>query len=93
MGGPSECREAAPLLPKAEYFELGRWGVLELSRVKNGGGEAEGRAGATQSQSSQKRVLTFPKISSYNLADVAQLVEQSFRKAKVGGSIPPIGSE
>ena len=26
------------------------------------------------------------------IADVAQLVEQCFRKAKVGGSIPPIGS-
>ena len=26
-------------------------------------------------------------------ADVAQLVEQSLRKGKVGGSIPPIGSQ
>ncbi len=29
----------------------------------------------------------------FNLADVAQLVEQRFRKARVGGSIPLIGFE
>lgn len=28
----------------------------------------------------------------FGCADVAQLVEQCFRKAKVGGSNPPIGS-
>ena len=36
--------------------------------------------------------LSYVKIKQFPSADIAQLVEQCFRKAEVGGSIPPIGS-
>ncbi len=39
-----------------------------------------------------KRVYIEKIINNFRNADVAQLVEQHFRKVKVGGLIPPIGS-